>query len=840
MYLIELIVLFAGKPLNVFMKDGIDESLRLRILKMLEPNAYILIDEVSMADTILLGKIDQRLRQVTGIDSPFGGYHCILMGDLFQLDPCSGNPIYKDVLTYYGIRDYWHEVNTPRARGSMLLGSFLFINMIEQVRSQNDEEQTEFVENMRRFDSASPIDDDFLENMVNNNTLSATNFEDDGSGETFIDTAVCVTSNPERHTLTPLLAKRYDLLSQCFVFQSTRIIILLIDDFCCCGRFGSFYGYPVITWRKPADISKKRRGGGALNRILQDELYAQQVYSLDSGLVDFFVYNAPAHITENVCPEIGIANGTPCRLHSLSFADSLSSSQLQAIQHRIDAAKPGEIIDLGDTMPEYVNVKVEVSSKWAAEDTLVPLEQDKDGKRFAVIPIGLARFNKDYNIPNSKAKLKVKEHRISVSFAITVNKLQGKTMKRIILQLNQRKGKKLKKITYNGFLVAMSRCTSRKGIRIVPVKNGWKALRYLQDLRPHPDLQVFLEGIDPVTHRWVPQRSKEQAEKLDKLPSNKTKSKRQRTQNVKKNSKRASNVSPSASGSKRLVSPSASGSKRSLSTTSASTRGAKTNSKKLKIDNNSSVGSEYEEAPIYVPRPWELSLQHQQQMEQFIDENCALQAISPTLFHGVMHENNPFAVDCEQVKTLYGNTWLSGSIITSFIQCHTVQLCTTLSDDFYTYLVCPQYRFNAIQNFMVSWTMDTFQRDILIPIHVNGNHWILAILSLRLRTIIIADGYRHRYPIIEQNLLRWYSDACSSFNIICDVQSWTIISGQNLPSSLPSQTDTTSCGVFVCMFAYYWLREQRLPVSSDFHQRNRNHLRLYIANCIYDSNLQFL
>jgi len=55
----------------------------------------LIIDEVSMLSTSLLGRIDERLKILCGMEKPFGGLHVILAGDLCQLDPVGGDPLYK-------------------------------------------------------------------------------------------------------------------------------------------------------------------------------------------------------------------------------------------------------------------------------------------------------------------------------------------------------------------------------------------------------------------------------------------------------------------------------------------------------------------------------------------------------------------------------------------------------------------------------------------------------------------------------------------------------------------------------------------------------------------------
>lgn len=55
----------------------------------------IIIDEISMLGARVLNLIDQRLRQIFGIDKPFGDIPILFVGDLNQLPPVMDRPIYK-------------------------------------------------------------------------------------------------------------------------------------------------------------------------------------------------------------------------------------------------------------------------------------------------------------------------------------------------------------------------------------------------------------------------------------------------------------------------------------------------------------------------------------------------------------------------------------------------------------------------------------------------------------------------------------------------------------------------------------------------------------------------
>ena len=56
----------------------------------------LIIDEISLVDADMLYKIDLRLREVTGIGSPFGNIAVIVLGDLMQMSPVTGRFIFLD------------------------------------------------------------------------------------------------------------------------------------------------------------------------------------------------------------------------------------------------------------------------------------------------------------------------------------------------------------------------------------------------------------------------------------------------------------------------------------------------------------------------------------------------------------------------------------------------------------------------------------------------------------------------------------------------------------------------------------------------------------------------
>ena len=141
--------------------------------------------------------------------------------------------------------------------------------------------------------------------------------------------------------------------------------------------------------------------------------------------------------------------------------------------------------------------------------------------------------------------------------------------------------------------------------------------------------------------------------------------------------------------------------------------------------------------------------------------------------------------------------------------------------------------------FTSTWTLNDLHRDIIIPAHVQNNHFVLYIISYAKGIIYILDSlYRRNYKLLTQNIIHWYTKlyeknallACTAVNM----PQWQIIAESKLPATLPYQTDSTSCGVFAAMHSYYYVKLNRLPDSRlDWNESHIPFLRLFMADQIY-------
>ena len=93
--------LIAGSTLHSLLRLPVRQGKNLQgqSLKALQTSLagvkYIIIDELSMVSQAQFAWVDRRLRQGTAVDEPFGGISVIMTGDLGQLQPVGGTPLYK-------------------------------------------------------------------------------------------------------------------------------------------------------------------------------------------------------------------------------------------------------------------------------------------------------------------------------------------------------------------------------------------------------------------------------------------------------------------------------------------------------------------------------------------------------------------------------------------------------------------------------------------------------------------------------------------------------------------------------------------------------------------------
>jgi hypothetical protein len=163
-------------------------------------------------------------------------------------------------------------------------------------------------------------------------------------------------------------------------------------------------------------------------------------------LVLFFVSGAPAILTSNIAPDQGIANGTRCFLHAVSYR-----SRADAVPQQDHPSEDGTY----PAAPNFVIVKLQVTGELLAL-------QKKNG----TFPVELA-------------------------FALTFHKSQGATLGKVILQVRKRPSG-LGNVSHAALYVALTRVTNPADIRVFS-SPATAQLHYLNKLKPLKDIEEWIK-----------------------------------------------------------------------------------------------------------------------------------------------------------------------------------------------------------------------------------------------------------------------------------------------------------------------------------------------------------
>jgi hypothetical protein len=324
-------------------KVDLDRCEILALAKTLDLNrlALLVVDEVSMITPTILHIVDKRLRQITGnTDVPFGGIGVLLTGDFMQTPPVKAVSFPDATITAAHIKMQGDDSgaddilkaylknskqvhakrklalskcstdfspNSGNRQGALLMIQFTAIFLAGNVRvTDTDRAHADYIDFLHRGNKFSA---NHLLNLYSRLT------EEDVTGDpSWKYATIIVPCNRERHDLN---------LSQLQAFARDR-------------------GLPIVRWRKDQKKWEDRPlDCDAQLKAMEDPYFWQ-----------YFVPGADAYCTENLCIPIKLANGTPVRLHSLSFTDTAEANYYKS---GMEYYNPGDFITLLKP-PASVNV----------------------------------------------------------------------------------------------------------------------------------------------------------------------------------------------------------------------------------------------------------------------------------------------------------------------------------------------------------------------------------------------------------------------------------------------------------------------------------------------------
>ncbi|KAL3117751.1 hypothetical protein niasHT_004880 [Heterodera trifolii] len=170
--------------------------------------------------------------------------------------------------------------------------------------------------------------------------------------------------------------------------------------------------------------------------------------------------------------------------------------------------------------------------------------------------------------------------------------------------------------------------------------------------------------------------------------------------------------------------------------------------------------------------------------------------------------------------------WLTADIIDCYLDL--ICRCSPRANFIPTYVILSYKRMGKLPS---EWYWQLAETDIIFaPAHLNNNHWAMAILDKRERTLRLMDSINHGYTDAEKiefmgtimNILQGV--AIKQKVDIGDRSAWDV----QEQLSVPQQTNGIDCGIFALLFAQYSLESRELK----FQQRHIPYFRRRICHDI--------
>ena len=237
----------------------------------------------------------------------------------------------------------------------------------------------------------------------------------------------------------------------------------------------------------------------------------------DPAFYEYFVKDADVLLTDTVCKNKKLCNGTHGRYHSLV----LDEQQQVYLNQQLLMGKSGDVITL-ERPPlginvKFINPKITDNNriKWkgltVVENEVVLTIRPWIGEN--------GRASKEKDVPLHSPCSACLPSKVSIltyfplqpRFAITVDKAQGQTLDRVIVALSKRE-LQLVNFTYPCLYVAFTRVRRGEHLQILLSKEGndaaeWESITYVTALRPEASVKRFFKGFEfigdnPLSESW--------------------------------------------------------------------------------------------------------------------------------------------------------------------------------------------------------------------------------------------------------------------------------------------------------------------------------------------------
>jgi hypothetical protein len=216
------------------------------------------------------------------------------------------------------------------------------------------------------------------------------------------------------------------------------------------------------------------------------------LYKKYPELFGYFVKGAPVFLTENINPNKGLANGTAAIMHSMSWTTQVDVTYVLA---QAENMKPGTIIDVD--MPNSINIEIPIEQLTHSRNTWTKEEGQTLTPGRVIIPLSCTSHCKLSLAGQFATKhITYNEFPYDLAFVGTFHKFQGRTIRKVILDLNKQPNRM--NVCYASLYVGMSRVRSGEDIRLFPhldLPDSSPTLFHLKRLKANDNLIVWYSGF---------------------------------------------------------------------------------------------------------------------------------------------------------------------------------------------------------------------------------------------------------------------------------------------------------------------------------------------------------
>ncbi|XP_033237418.1 sentrin-specific protease 1 [Drosophila pseudoobscura] len=187
----------------------------------------------------------------------------------------------------------------------------------------------------------------------------------------------------------------------------------------------------------------------------------------------------------------------------------------------------------------------------------------------------------------------------------------------------------------------------------------------------------------------------------------------------------------------------------------------------------------------------------------------------------------------KDIRTLTDLSWVNGTVIDFYMNLliersqqkeGILPSVYSMNTDFLKRVF--EFGFDAVKR----WTskIDVFSKDIiLVPVHCNLNHWCMAIIHLKNKTIFYYDSLGDPSDIALDVLQNYIiAESLDKRKVQYDMSGFRI---ENVLNG-PQQTNESDCGVFSCMTAEYITRGKPLTFNQEHMSYFRKKMILEIVH----------